>query len=155
MKVVLQCCSNGSVKVDGEVKGSVGRGFVALLGITTRDTEAEARLLAEKCVSLRVFTDQNDKLNLSLRDIGGGMLIISNFTLCADTRRGRRPSYINAARPEAARPLYEYFIRCVKELGVEQVETGVFGADMKVELCNDGPITLVLDTDELNPPKGE
>ncbi len=149
MKVVLQCCSYGSVTVAGEEKGSIGRGFVALVGITTRDTQAEARLLAEKCVGLRVFEDENGKLNLSVKDIGGGMLIISNFTLCADARHGRRPSYINAARPEAAQPLYEYFIQCVKDLGVQQVATGVFGADMQVELCNDGPITLVLDSDEL------
>ena len=149
MKVVLQCCSSGSVTIDGEVKGSIGRGYVALVGITTRDTQAEARLLAEKCVALRVFADDGGKLNLSVKDIAGEMLIISNFTLCADARHGRRPSYINAARPETALPLYNYFVDCVKELGVAKVETGVFGADMKVSICNDGPITVVLDTDEL------
>ncbi|MBQ9109142.1 MAG: D-tyrosyl-tRNA(Tyr) deacylase [Oscillospiraceae bacterium] len=149
MKVVLQCCTSGSVTIDGEVNGSVGRGYVALVGITTRDTQAEARLLAEKCVALRVFADDGGKLNLSVKDIAGEMLIISNFTLCADARHGRRPSYINAARPETALPLYNYFVDCVKELGVAKVETGVFGADMKVSICNDGPITIVLDTDEL------
>ena len=149
MKVVLQCCTSGSVTIDGQVKGEIGRGYVALVGITTQDTEAQARLLAEKCVALRVFADVAGKLNLSLKDIDGEMLIISNFTLCADARHGRRPSYINAARPETALPLYNFFIDCIRELGVSKVETGVFGADMKVNICNDGPITLVLDTDEL------
>jgi len=149
MKAVLQCCSSGSVTVDGEVKGSVGRGFVVLVGITTRDTQAEARVLAEKCVGLRVFEDANGKLNLSVKDIDGEMLVISNFTLCADARHGRRPSYINAARPENALPLYEYFVECLRDLGVKKVDTGVFGAEMKVDICNSGPITLVLDTDEL------
>ena len=150
MKAVLQCCSSGSVKVDGEVKGNVGRGFVILVGITTQDTEAEARILAEKCAGLRVFEDENGKLNLSAKDIGGEMLVISNFTLCADARHGRRPSYINAARPENALPLYEYFVDYLRQLGIRKVETGVFGADMKVDICNDGPVTLVLDTDELS-----
>ena len=150
MKAVLQCCSSGSVKVDGEVKGNVGRGFVILVGITTQDTEAEARILAEKCAGLRVFEDENGKLNLSVKDIGGEMLVISNFTLCADARHGRRPSYINAARPENALPLYEYFVDYLRQLGIRKVETGVFGADMKVDICNDGPVTLVLDTDELS-----
>ena len=149
MKVVLQCCTSGSVTIDGQVKGEIGRGYVALVGITTQDTEVQARLLAEKCVALRVFADVAGKLNLSLKDIDGEMLIISNFTLCADARHGRRPSYINAARPETALPLYNFFIDCIRELGVSKVETGVFGADMKVNICNDGPITLVLDTNEL------
>ncbi|MBR5558704.1 MAG: D-tyrosyl-tRNA(Tyr) deacylase [Oscillospiraceae bacterium] len=149
MKAVLQCCSSGTVTVDGEIKGSVGRGYVILVGITTQDTEAEARLLAEKCTALRVFEDQNGKLNLSVKDIDGEMLVISNFTLCADARHGRRPSYINAARPETALPLYEYFVNYLRELGVKKVDTGVFGAEMKVDICNDGPVTLVLDTAEL------
>ena len=149
MQAVLQCCSSGSVKVDGDVKGSVGRGFVILVGITTQDTQNEARILAEKCAGLRVFEDGNGKLNLSVKDIGGEVLVISNFTLCADARHGRRPSYINAARPENALPLYEYFVDCLRQLGVSKVETGVFGAEMKVDICNDGPVTLVLDTDEL------
>ena len=149
MQAVLQCCSSGSVKVDGDVKGSVGRGFVILVGITTQDTQNEARILAEKCAGLRVFEDGNGKLNLSVKDIGGEVLVISNFTLCADARHGRRPSYINAARPENALPLYEYFVDCLRQLGVSKVETGVFGADMKVDICNDDPVTLVLDTDEL------
>jgi len=149
MKAVLQCCTSGSVTVDGEVKGAIGRGYVVLVGITTQDTQAEARLLAEKCAGLRVFEDQNGKLNLSVKDINGEMLVISNFTLCADARHGRRPSYINAARPENALPLYEYFVNCLRQLGVSNVETGVFGAEMKVDICNHGPVTLVLDTDEL------
>lgn len=149
MKAVLQCCTSGSVTVDGEVKGVIGRGYVVLVGITTQDTQAEARLLAEKCAGLRVFEDQNGKLNLSVKDINGEMLVISNFTLCADARHGRRPSYINAARPENALPLYEYFVDCLRQLGVSNVETGVFGAEMKVDICNHGPVTLVLDTDEL------
>ena len=149
MKAVLQCCTSGSVMVDGEVKGSVGRGFVILVGITTQDTQTEARLLAEKCAGLRVFEDENGKLNLSVKDIGGEMLVISNFTLCADARHGRRPSYINAARPENALPLYQYFVDYLRQLGISKVETGVFGAEMKVDICNYGPVTLVLDTDEL------
>ena len=151
MKIVLQCCTSGSVTVEGRVTGSVERGYVALLGITVEDTEAEARLLAEKVVGLRVFEDESGKLNRSLMDIGGGMLVISNFTLCADARHGRRPSYTRAARPEAAEPLYEYFVSYLRSLGVSRVETGIFGADMSVNICNSGPITLVLDTDELKP----
>ena len=148
MKVVLQCCASGSVTIDGQVKGKIGRGYVALVGITTEDTETQARILAEKCVALRVFADEAGKLNLSLKDINGEMLIISNFTLCADARHGRRPSYINAAKPETALPLYHYFIDCIREQGVSKVETGVFGADMQVNICNDGPITLVLDSND-------
>lgn len=151
MKIVLQCCTSGSVTVEGRITGSVERGYVALLGITVEDTEAEARLLAEKVVGLRVFEDESGKLNRSLMDIGGGMLVISNFTLCADARHGRRPSYTRAARPEAAEPLYEYFVSYLRSLGVSRVETGIFGADMSVNICNSGPITLVLDTDELKP----
>lgn len=149
MKIVLQCCSSGSVTVEEKVVGSVERGYVALLGITAEDTCAEARLLAEKVVALRVFEDEEGKLNRSLQDIGGGMLVVSNFTLCADARHGRRPSYIRAARPEAAKPLYEFFVEYLRSLGVTRVETGVFGAEMKVNICNSGPVTLVLDTDEL------
>ena len=151
MKIVLQCCTSGSVTAEGRITGSVERGYVALLGITVEDTKAEARLLAEKVVGLRVFEDEAGKLNRSLMDIGGGMLVISNFTLCADARHGRRPSYIRAARPEAAEPLYEYFVSYLRSLGVSRVETGIFGADMSVNICNSGPITLVLDTDELKP----
>ena len=151
MKIVLQCCTSGSVTVEGRITGSVERGYVALLGITVEDTKAEARLLAEKVVGLRVFEDEAGKLNRSLMDIGGGMLVISNFTLCADARHGRRPSYTRAARPEAAEPLYEYFVSYLRSLGVSRVETGIFGADMSVNICNSGPITLVLDTDELKP----
>ena len=149
MKAVLQCCSSGSVTVDGEMKGKVGRGYVILVGINTADTREEARFLAEKCAGLRVFEDQNGKLNLSVKDIGGEVLVISNFTLYADARHGRRPSYINAARPENALPLYEYFVECLRQQGIEKVETGVFGAEMKVDICNHGPVTLVLGTDEI------
>jgi len=151
LKIVLQCCTSGSVTVEGRITGSVERGYVALLGITVEDTEAEARLLAEKVVGLRVFEDEAGKLNRSLMDIGGGMLVISNFTLCADARHGRCPAVTRAARPEAAEPLYEYFVSYLRSLGVSHVETGIFGADMSVNICNSGPITLVLDTDELKP----
>ena len=149
MKAVLQCCRSGSVAVDGVHRASVGRGMVILLGVTTADTEAEARFLAEKCAALRVFEDDGGKLNRSLLDIGGGALVVSNFTLCADAGHGRRPSYIGAARPEAAEPLYRCFVEALRRAGADPVETGVFGANMTVDISNSGPVTLVLDTDQL------
>ena len=123
--------------------------MLILLGIHGDDTERDAEKLAAKVSSLRIFTDENDKMNLSLADVGGGVLVISNFTLYGDCSHGRRPSFVKAARPEKAEPLYEYFCERMKHEGVADVRKGVFGADMKVELLNDGPVTLVVDTEEL------
>ncbi len=149
MKAILQRTSHARVTVDGEVKGEIEKGFLVLLGVENGDDEKEAAALADKISGLRIFTDENDKMNLSLGDVGGGVLVISNFTLCADCSHGRRPSFIAAARPETAQPLYEYFCARLREKGVERVEQGVFGADMQVELVNDGPVTLDIDSKDL------
>jgi len=151
MKAVLQRVSHASVEIDGAVHGAVGQGYLILLGVTTEDTRKEMEYLAEKVVNLRVFEDEGGKMNLSIRDIGGEMLIISQFTLCANARKGNRPSFIAAARPEQAIPLYEGFVQAMREKGISKVETGIFGAEMKVSLLNDGPVTILLDTDEIMP----
>lgn len=148
MRALIQRVSRASVTIEGEVRGKIGRGFLVLLGVTEGDTEADAKYLADKCVGLRVFTDENDKMNLSLADIGGGLLIVSQFTLYGDCKHGRRPSFTAAARPDTAIPLYEAFVARCRESGLP-VETGEFGADMKVELLNDGPVTLWMDTAEM------
>lgn len=148
MRALIQRVSRASVTIEGEVRGKIGRGFLVLLGVTEGDTGDDARYLADKCVGLRVFTDENDKMNLSLSDIGGGLLIVSQFTLYGDCKHGRRPSFTAAARPETAIPLYEAFVARCRESGLP-VETGEFGADMKVELLNDGPVTLWMDTAEM------
>jgi D-tyrosyl-tRNA(Tyr) deacylase len=148
MRVVLQRVTHGSVRVDGEIVGAVGHGFVALVGVTQGDTEAEAQALAKKTAHLRVFADAEDKMNRSLLDCGGGVLVISQFTLFADTRRGRRPSFVNAAAPELAAPLVAHYAECLRLEGVTRVEHGVFGAMMQVEIHNDGPVTILLDTNE-------
>lgn len=148
MKALVQRVTEGSVSVDGEVIGSIGRGLVILFGVTHGDTERDAVYLAEKCANLRIFCDENDKMNLSLLDIGGGALVISQFTLYGDCRKGNRPSFTGAARPETAIPLYEAFIARCRESGLP-VETGEFGADMKVDLLNDGPVTLWMDTKDM------
>ncbi len=147
MKAIIQRVSHASVTVDGEIKGKIDKGYMILLGVTNEDTCAEAQLLAAKTANLRIFCDENDKMNLSLLDIGGAALVISNFTLCADTKKGNRPSFINAMPPAEADRLYNYYCECLKENGVGVVEKGVFGADMKVKLLNDGPVTITLDTD--------
>lgn len=149
MKAILQRVSHAQVDIDGQTVGQIGRGFLILLGVEQNDDETEARVLADKIAGLRVFTDQNDKMNLALADVNGGVLVISNFTLCADCSHGRRPSFIAAARPEAAEPLYEYFCKRIKENGVALVEKGVFGADMQVSLTNDGPVTIDINSKEL------
>ncbi len=149
MRVLLQRVSAGSVTVAGSVTGEIAAGFVALVGVTHSDTEAEAEKLAQKTANLRVFSDDADKMNLSLLDIGGGALVISQFTLYADARKGRRPSYINAAQPEKAEPLVQVFAKCLTQAGVSQVEQGVFGAMMQVEIHNDGPVTIMLDSEQL------
>ena len=149
MKAVIQRVSECSVTVEGKVTGSIGNGFLILLGIEKGDTGTEAEKLSAKISGLRIFTDENDKMNLSLSDVNGGVLVVSNFTLCSQCRKGRRPKFDAAADPEIAEPLYEYFCECMKNNGIEKVEKGIFGADMKVSLLNDGPVTIVIDTKEL------
>lgn len=149
MRVVLQRVRQGSVSVDGRVVGAVEKGFVALVGVTHGDTQAGAELLAKKTANLRVFEDEEGKMNLSTLDVGGGVLVISQFTLYADTRKGRRPSFIDAAPPEVASPLVDYYAERLRAEGVQHVEQGIFGAMMLVEIHNDGPVTIVLDSNEL------
>ena len=149
MKVILQRVSRASVTVDNAIVGAIGQGFLVLLGVAQGDDEKEAEVLANKVAGLRVFTDDNDKMNLSLADIGGEVLVISNFTLCADCSHGRRPSFINAARPETAEPLYRFFCQRLLQNGVKKVEQGIFGADMQVSLINDGPVTIEINSKDL------
>ena len=144
MKAVIQRVSHAAVSVDGRTEGSIGRGFLILLGVTHGDTEAQAEKLAKKICGLRIFPDENGKTNLSLKDVGGELLVISQFTLYADCNKGYRPSFIQAAEPGEANRLYEYFTGLCRQ-EIEKVDTGVFGAHMKVELENDGPFTLVLE----------
>ena len=145
MRAVLQRVSQGQVTIDGHIVGSIGRGFVVLLGVAKDDTEKDAAYLADKTLGLRVFADDAGKMNLALKQVGGELLVISQFTLLADTESGRRPSFIRAAPPEEARRLYEHFLALVRNGGVK-VETGEFGAMMAVSLVNDGPVTIVLDS---------
>lgn len=152
MRAVLQRVSQASVTVEGEVVGRCGKGFMVLLGISPDDTEAEVERLWTKISRLRVFDDGEGKMNLSLSDIGGEVLVVSQFTLFADTRRGNRPSFVGAARPEIAIPLYERFC-ALAAADVAHVGRGIFGADMQVALVNDGPVTICLDTDELAKPR--
>lgn len=149
MRVILQRVSRGSVTVEGVITGQVEQGFVALVGVTHGDTRTEAELLAKKTAGLRVFPDEEQKMNRSVLDAGGGVLVISQFTLYADTRKGRRPSFIGAAAPDVAAPLVDYYAECLQNAGVQRIEKGVFGAMMQVELVNDGPVTIILDSDEL------
>ena len=148
MRAVLTRVKSASVTIDGKVNGQIGRGFLILLGIGPNDTEKECRYLAEKALGLRIFTDENDKMNLGLADIGGQVLVVSQFTLYGNCRKGRRPSFTDAAGPELGNELYEKFLSICEELGYPP-QHGRFGADMKVESINDGPITLILDTDQL------
>ena len=145
MKLVVQRVLNAQVDVDGKTVGKIDKGFMVLCGITHEDTKKEADVLARKLSNLRVFEDENGKMNLSLKDVGGELLIISQFTLYADTMSsGNRPSFIAAARPEKAEPLYEYFLEKCRQENIK-VEKGIFGADMKVSLVNDGPVTIILE----------
>lgn len=154
MRAVVQRVSGASVAVSGETVGKCGRGFLILLGVAKGDTEADADVLAAKLSKLRVFEDGNGKMNLSLSDIGGELLILSNFTLYADCRHGNRPDFLMAEAPAEANRLYEYFTDRMKTLSGCPTETGVFGADMKVSIENDGPVTLVIDSPELMKKKG-
>ena len=134
--------------VDGEIVGAVDAGFVALVGVTHTDTQSEAELLAKKTANLRVFEDTEGKMNLSTLDVGAGVLVISQFTLYADARKGRRPSFTDAARPEIASPLVDYYAEKLRTEGIVRVEHGIFGATMLVEILNDGPVTIILDTND-------
>lgn len=148
MKALVQRVSRGSVTIDGKTTGSIGRGFVVLLGVKIGDTEEDARQLAHKTVNLRVFADQNDKMNLSIHEIGGEILAVSQFTLYADTKKGNRPSFIEAAQPDVAEKLYNLYVESLRSaLGESSVSTGIFRASMAVELVNDGPVTIELNTD--------
>lgn len=147
MKAVIQRVTSASVVVEGETLGAIEQGYLILLGVHEDDTEKEANLLAKKVSTLRVFEDEDEKMNLSLLDTGFACLVISQFTLLANTKKGNRPSFIAAARPEQAIPLYERFMEQLKQNGVRDVQHGEFGADMAVSLVNDGPVTIVLDTD--------
>ena len=144
MKLVIQRVLNAQVEVENEVVGKIGKGYLVLCGIKDTDTEKEADYLAKKLCNLRVFEDENEKMNLSLKDVNGELLIISQFTLYGDTTQGNRPSFIEAARPEKANILYEYFLEKCKEYQIK-VEKGIFGADMKVSLINDGPVTIIME----------
>lgn len=148
MRVVLQRVKHASVRVDNKITGQIEDGFLALVGICHSDDKGIVEKLVKKVVGLRVFSDQEDKMNLGLEDIHGSILSISQFTLYADCKKGRRPSFIEAARPEYATELYEYFNELIRKNDI-CVETGVFGADMKVELLNDGPVTIILDSNDL------
>lgn len=147
MKAVHQRVSQARVEVEGETVGAIGGGVLLLVGVCPEDTPAEAALLAKKVAELRVFEDENGKMNRSLLDVGGGVLAVSQFTLCANVQHGRRPDFFGAARPEIARPLFDEVVAQLRACGVDTVQTGVFGADMQVSLLNDGPVTLILDTD--------
>lgn len=143
MRIVIQRTERASVSVDGKTVGKIGKGFLVLLGVGAEDTEPDCERLAKKLIGLRIFEDENGKTNLSLKDVSGSLLIISQFTLCADCRKGNRPNFLQAKEPKEAERLYEYFCGlCEREIHVEK---GIFGAEMRVELVNDGPFTIVLE----------
>ncbi len=146
MKVVIQRVKSASVTIDGKIFSEIGCGLLVLLGVSPDDTEADADKLAAKTAALRIFDDENGVMNRSVTDIGGDLLVVSQFTLMASWKKGNRPSYIDAAKHEIAIPLYEYFCKKLEEITGKSVETGVFGADMKVALVNDGPVTIIMDT---------
>ncbi len=148
MRIVLTRVKSASVTIDGEVVGQIGKGFLMLLGVGPEDNEAKCRYLAEKALSLRIFEDENGKMNLGLEAVGGQVLVVSQFTLSGNCRRGRRPSFVEAADPELGNRLYEQFLKDCADLGYPP-QHGRFGADMQVASVNDGPVTLILDTDQL------
>ena len=149
MRIVLQRVKHSSVSIDGNVKGKIENGIMALVGFCEADGESLLQPMAEKMVNLRIFTDSDDKMNLSLLDISGELLVISQFTLYADCKKGRRPSFTGAKSPAEANELYEKFVGICRSLTGKEVQTGEFGADMQVEILNDGPVTVILDSDEI------
>ena len=152
MIAVIQRVNRAEVSVDGKSVGKCGKGFLILLGVASGDTCADADVIIKKIPTLRIFTDAEDKMNLSLNDIGGEILAISNFTLLANCRRGNRPDYMGAERPEAASRMYDYFVSKLRE-SVDHVATGVFGADMKIDVEDDGPVTIILESEALRAPR--
>lgn len=148
MKAVIQRVTKASVEVDGKIVGSVGKGYLILLGVVEGDGDEQADILARKTVNLRIFCDENDKMNKSLIDVDGDALVVSQFTLCADCKKGNRPSFTSSAAPDEAQRLYQRYVNELKTLGVNNVSTGVFGADMQVSLVNDGPVTILYNTDD-------
>lgn len=149
MKLVIQIVDNAKVDVNNKTVGKIGKGYLVLVGVGRNDTKSDADILAKKLYGLRIFEDSNGKTNLSLADVDGDILSVSQFTLFADCSHGRRPSFINAGAPQQAKSLYEYFNSCLETLSGKKVETGIFGADMKVSLLNNGPFTIILDSKEL------
>ena len=145
MRAVVQKVSSSKVTVDGEVIGQINQGLLVLLGVTHDDTSKDVDYMVDKVTNLRIFSDENDKMNLSLKDVNGELLIVSQFTLYANCKEGNRPSFVEAAKPDIAIPLYEYFVSECKKI-IPVVETGIFGADMKVDLLNDGPVTIIMDS---------
>lgn len=145
MRVVVQRVKHASVTINGTVNGKINNGFLILLGVQSTDNEQDVDYLVKKVTNLRIFSDENDKMNLSLKDVNGELLIVSQFTLYANCKEGNRPSFVEAAKPDIAIPLYEYFVSECKKI-IPVVETGIFGADMKVDLLNDGPVTIIMDS---------
>ena len=154
MKAVIQRVAEASVTVDGNITGSCKKGLLVLLGVADGDTERDAQLLADKILKLRIFNDENGKMNKSVKDIDGELLVISQFTLLANYAHGHRPDYLDAAKPDEAKRLYEFFVSVVSQ-GVKHTGTGIFGADMKVSLLNDGPVTIVMDSATLDKGRGK
>ncbi len=146
MRIVIQRVSEAAVKIEGAIVGEIKQGLLILLGIEQEDSQKDADYLVQKICNLRIFSDAEGKMNLSNQDIGGEFLVVSQFTLHAATRKGNRPSYIKAARPEVAIPLYEYFIALLQKTSINSIQTGRFGADMQVSLVNDGPVTILMDS---------
>ena len=146
MRIVIQRVSEASVKIEEKIKGKIEKGLLVLLGIELADDNTDADWLIQKICGLRIFNDADGKMNLTIQDVNGQFLVVSQFTLHASTKKGNRPSYIRAARPEHAIPLYEYFIKTLQEISNTNIETGEFGADMKVSLVNDGPVTILMDS---------
>lgn len=147
MRFLIQRVTEASLKIDGEVFSSIGKGYMVLIGIADEDTKDLADKMVKKMVNLRIFEDENGKTNLALKDVGGEIMLVSQFTLYADTRRGNRPGFTRAGKPEFASDMYDYIVSKTREMG-QIVKTGVFGADMKISLTNDGPFTILLDSDE-------
>jgi D-tyrosyl-tRNA(Tyr) deacylase len=146
MRIVIQRVSEASVKIEEKIKGKIEKGLLVLVGIELADDNTDADWLIQKICGLRIFNDADGKMNLTIQDVNGQFLVVSQFTLHASTKKGNRPSYIRAARPEHAIPLYEYFIKTLQEISNTNIETGEFGADMKVSLVNEGPVTILMDS---------